>query len=212
MIGLEFLSEDSWRNQYQLTLELHELAAEAAYLSGNFEQMQQLTEIILQNAKTLLDKVLIYEIQITACIVQSKQIEGIQIARSILQQLGINFPEQPTPLDIQQGLQQVIDNLQGQSIADLVHLPTMTKPENIAAMKILMRVLPAAFQSDPVMVPLITFAMVQLSIKHGNTPVSAYGYSLYGLLLCGAFGDIEAGCEFFVEPLVILKLVVNLEN
>ncbi|BAY29602.1 two-component hybrid sensor and regulator [Nostoc carneum NIES-2107] len=205
LIGLELLDEYSWQKQYQLTLELHTLVAEAAYLSGNFEQMQQLTEIILRNAKTLLDKVAIYEIQITACIMQSKQIEGIQIARSILQQLGIQFPEQPTSLDIQQGLQQVIDNLQGKSIAELVHLPIMTKPENIAAMKILMRVLPAAFQSDPVMVPLITFAMVQLSIKYGNTPVSAYGYSLYGLLLCGAFSDINAGCEFGKLALGILS-------
>ncbi|BAY11776.1 ATP-binding sensor histidine kinase [Calothrix sp. NIES-2098] len=205
LVGLELLSEDSWENQYQLTLELHEVVAEAAYLSGNFAQMQQLTEIILQNGKTLLDKVPTYEIQITACIVQSQQIEGIQIARSILQQLGINFPEPATSLDIQQGLQQVIDNLQGKSIAGLVHLPIMTTPEKIAAMKILMRVLPAAFQSDPVMVPLIAFAMVQLSIQYGNTSVSAYGYSLYGLLLCGAFGDIEAGCEFGKLALGILS-------
>jgi predicted ATPase/signal transduction histidine kinase/tRNA A-37 threonylcarbamoyl transferase component Bud32 len=205
LIGLELLSKNSWQNQYQLTLELHQLLAESAYLSGNFEQMEQLTEIILQNAQTLLDKVSVYEIQITACIVQSKQIEAIQIARTILQQLDIQFPAQPTPIDIQQGLQEVIENLHGKAIADLINLPTMTKPENIAAMKILMRVLPAAFQSDPVMVPLITFAMVQLSIKYGNTAVSAYGYSLYGLLLCGAFGDINAGCEFGKLALGILS-------
>ncbi|MGB3640116.1 MAG: AAA family ATPase [Rivularia sp. (in: cyanobacteria)] len=196
LIGLEFLSEDSWENQYKLTLELHELVAEAGYLSGNFEQMQQFTEILLQHSKTLLDKVPVYEIKITAGIVQSKQLEAIKTARLILQQLGINFPEQPTSDDVQQGFEQVIDNLQGKSIADLVDLPIMKNPENIAAMKILMRVIPAAFQSDPVMVPLITFEMVKLSIKYGNTAVSAYGYSLYGLLLCGAFGDIKAGCEF----------------
>ncbi len=196
LIGLEFLSQDSWEHQYKLTLELHELVAEAGYLSGNFEQMQQFTEIILQHSKTLLDKVAVYEIKITAGIVQSKQLEAIKTARLILQQLGINFPEQPTPDDVQQSFEQVIDNLQGKSIGELVDLPIMKNPENIAAMKILMRVIPAAFQSDPVMVPLIAFEMVKLSIKYGNTAVSAYGYSLYGLLLCGAFGDIKAGCEF----------------
>ncbi|AFY56346.1 PAS domain S-box [Rivularia sp. PCC 7116] len=196
LIGLELLNKDSWKNQYQLTLELHELVAEAAYLSGNFEQMQQFSEIILQYAQILLDKVRVYEIRITAGIVQGKQLEAIKIARSILQQLNINFPEQPTPDDVRQGFEQVLDSLQGKSIADLIHLPIMNNRKNIAAMKILMRVIPAAFQSDPVMVPLITFEMVKLSIKHGNTDVSAYGYSLYGLLLCGAFGDIQAGCEF----------------
>jgi PAS domain S-box-containing protein len=196
LIGLEFLSEESWKNQYKLTLELHELVAEAGYLSGNFEQMQQFTEVILQHSKTLLDKVAVYEIKITAGIVQSKQLEAIKTARLILQQLGINFPEQPTPDDVQQSFEQVIENLQGKSIGELVDLPIMKNPENIAAMKILMRVIPAAFQSHPVIVPLITFEMVKLSIKYGNTAVSAYGYSLYGLLLCGAFGDIKAGCEF----------------
>ncbi|BAZ37854.1 two-component hybrid sensor and regulator [Calothrix sp. NIES-4101] len=205
LVGLELLAEDSWKNQYSLTLGIHNLAAEAAYLNGNFEQMQQLTEIICQHAKTSLDKVPVYEMQITSCIVQSKQLEAIQIARSILQQLSINFPEQPTASDIQHGLEQVIAHFKGKSIPDLVHLPIMVKPEHIAAMKILMRVLPAAFQIDPVMVPLITFEMVKLSVKYGNTSVSAYGYSLYGLLLCGAFADIDAGSEFGKLALKLLS-------
>ena len=203
--GLELLGEDSWLAQYQLTLELHQLAAESAYLSGDFEQMQQLTEIILNYAKTLLDTVPVYEIQITACIVRGQPREGIKIARSILQKLSITFPATPTPTEVQEGLEQVVKHLHGKSIPDLVHLPTMVDPEKIAAMKILMRMIPAAFQSDPVMVSLITFKMVKLSIQHGNTAVSAYGYSLYGLLLCGAFDDINAGSKFGKLALSLLS-------
>ena len=205
LIGLELLGEDSWKNQYKLTLELHNLVTEAAYLNGNFEQMQKFIEIIRQNTQTLLDKILIYEINITACITQSKPLEAIEIALSILQQLGINFPEQPDASDIQQGINQVIENLKGISIPDLVHLPIMTDSEKIAAMKILMRTLPAVFQSYPVLAPLIAFEMVKISILHGNTSVSAYGYALYGLLMCGSFGDIDAGSEFGKLALSVLS-------
>ncbi len=41
-IGLRLLGEDTWQCQYELALSLYEEAAEAAYLSGDIEQMEQL--------------------------------------------------------------------------------------------------------------------------------------------------------------------------
>ncbi|MBE9052140.1 AAA family ATPase [Nostocales cyanobacterium LEGE 11386] len=194
--GIKLLSKDAWYTEYNLTIGLYEGATEVAYLSGNFEQMQQWAEVVLQEAKTLLDKVKVYEVKIIAAIVQSKQLAAIQTAVSILQLLGINFPEQPTPSDIQQGMDDITTHLQNKVIADLINLPLMTDPNKIAAMKILMGVLPAAFQTAPAMMPIIACEMVTLSLKYGNTAVSAYGYSLYGLILCGVQGQIDSGYEF----------------
>ncbi|NEU78424.1 ATP-binding sensor histidine kinase [Nostoc sp. UIC 10630] len=194
--GIELLSRDSWQTEYTLTLCLYEGAAEAAYLGGNFEQMQQWAEVVQQEAKILLDKVKVYEVQIIASIIQSKQLEAIQIAVSILKLLGISFPDEPTSTDIQQGMDDIAVSLKGKAIADLINLPLMSDPNKIAAMKILMGVLPAAFQTAPVMMPIIVCKMVNLSLNYGNTAVSGYGYSLYGLLLCGVQGEINSGYEF----------------
>ncbi|MBE8997673.1 AAA family ATPase [Nostoc sp. LEGE 12447] len=194
--GIELLSRDSWQTEYTLTLCLYEGASEAAYLGGNFEQMQQWAEVVQQEAKILLDKVKVYEVQIIASIIQSKQLEAIQIAVSILKLLGISFPDEPTSTDIQQGMDDIAVSLKGKAIADLINLPLMSDPNKIAAMKILMGVLPAAFQTAPVMMPIIVCKMVNLSLNYGNTAVSGYGYSLYGLLLCGVQGEINSGYEF----------------
>ncbi|MEA5515867.1 AAA family ATPase [Nodularia sp. UHCC 0506] len=194
--GITLLSEDAWQTEYQLTIGLYNGAAEVAYLNGNFEQMQQWTEVVLQQAKSLLDKVKVYEVKIIADIVQSKQLEAIQTALSILQLLGINFPNEPTSADIQQGMDNIASDLAGKAIADLINLPLMTDLNKIAAMKILMGVLPAAFQTAPAMMPIIACEMVNLSLKYGNTAVSAYGYSLYGLILCGVQGEIDSGYDF----------------
>jgi predicted ATPase/signal transduction histidine kinase/tRNA A-37 threonylcarbamoyl transferase component Bud32 len=194
--GIELLSIDAWQTEYTLTLCLYEGAAEAAYLGGNFEQMQQWAEVVQQEAKILLDKVKVYEVQIIASIIQSKQLEAIKIAVSILKLLGISFPNEPTSTDIQQGMDDIAVSLKGKAIADLINLPLMSDPNKIAAMKILMGVLPAAFQTAPAMMPIIVCKMVNLSLNYGNTAVSGYGYSLYGLLLCGVQGEIDSGYEF----------------
>ncbi|WP_251960426.1 trifunctional serine/threonine-protein kinase/ATP-binding protein/sensor histidine kinase [Nostoc commune] len=194
--GIELLNIDAWQTEYALTIGLYEGAAEVAYLGGNFEQMQQWAEVVQQEAKVLLDKVKVYEVQIIASIIQSKQLEAIKIAVSILQLLGISFPDEPTSTDIQQGMDEIAASLKGKAIADLINLPLMTDYNKIAAMRILMGVLPAAFQTAPAMMPIIVCNMVNLSLKYGNTAVSAYGYSLYGLLLCGVQGEINPGYEF----------------
>ncbi len=194
--GIELLSIDAWQTEYTLTIGLYEGAAEAAYLGGNFEQMQQWAEVVQQEAKILLDKVKVYEVQIIASIIQSKQLEAIQIAVSILKLLGISFPDEPTSTDIQQGMDEIAVSLKGKVIADLINLPLMSDPNKIAAMRILMGVLPRLFKRLLAMMPIIVCKMVNLSLNYGNTAVSGYGYSLYGLLLCGVQGEINSGYEF----------------
>ncbi|WP_172193478.1 ATP-binding protein, partial [Microcoleus asticus] len=64
--GIALLAEDSWQTQYEITLALYEAATEAAYLSGNFEQMKNLAAVIAERSRTLLDTIKVYEIQIQA--------------------------------------------------------------------------------------------------------------------------------------------------
>ena len=56
-VGLELLPSVSWQSHYELTRDLHLEALEAEYLNTNFERSQQLSEIVLQQAKTLLEKI-----------------------------------------------------------------------------------------------------------------------------------------------------------
>jgi predicted ATPase len=55
--GLKLLNSESWQSEYDLTLALYSEAAEAAYLQGRFDEMEQLVEVVLARAKTVVDKV-----------------------------------------------------------------------------------------------------------------------------------------------------------
>ena len=50
--GIQLLTDDCWERKYQIALGLYETAVEATYLSGDFEQMEQLKEVLVKQAKT----------------------------------------------------------------------------------------------------------------------------------------------------------------
>ena len=196
MMGLKLLSAESWQRNYDLTLTLHSEAAEAAYLSGDFEQMEQLANVVLQQALTLLDKVKVYEVRIQAFIAQSKQLSAVNTALVVLKGFEMEFPDAPRQLDIQLALEETSSNLVGQKIDDLIDLPIMEDPENLAVMHILSKVVSASYKTAPELFLLMVLKQVNLSVKHGNAPLSAYAYAVYGLILCGVVLDIEAGYQF----------------
>ncbi|MDZ7958629.1 MAG: AAA family ATPase [Aulosira sp. DedQUE10] len=195
-VGLDLLAEDSWKCQYELTLSLHSEATEAAYLSGDFQQMQRLSEIVINCAKTLLDKVKVYELQIQGYLAQNKQIEAITLGLEVLKLLGVEFPAQPNQLDIQQGLEEAASIIHGKRIEDLIDLPQMTDPHQLAVIKILSNLITPTYQTFPQLMPLVAFKQVYLSVKHGNASISPHAYATYGLILCGVIGDINSGYQF----------------
>ena len=189
-------SPSSWQRNYDLTLALFVEAAEAAYLSGDFEQQDKLTAVVLQQANKLLDKVKVYEVRIQAYIAQNKLTEAVQTALAVLKLLGVKFPSKPSKLQICQGLVATKLALVAKRIEDLVNLPPMREPNKLAAMRILSSVMSAAYFAMPELMPLIVFKQVNLSIKYGNAAVSASAYGSYGLILCDFCGDIDAGYRF----------------
>ncbi|ACC82163.1 trifunctional serine/threonine-protein kinase/ATP-binding protein/sensor histidine kinase [Nostoc punctiforme] len=194
--GIAILTSNCWHSQYNLALILYEGATESAYLCTDFEQMEQLAEIVLNHAKSWLDRVNIYSIKIQACMAQHQQLEALQLAREILKHLGVHLPEQPTPADIEQALRHTQTLLNGSSIESLLELPQIAAPEKKAAMVMLSSIISAAYQAAPDLLPLVIFAEFHLSVEYGNAPESTHGYVMYGLTLVATLGDIDAGYRF----------------
>ncbi|MEG4083512.1 serine/threonine-protein kinase PknK, partial [Microcoleus sp. POL10_C6] len=134
--GIELLTPQCWQTQYELALNLYVAAAEIAYLNGDFDGMEQMAGLVLQEAQTILDRVKIYEIKIAAQTAQSKVLETIAVAREALLQLGIELPAEPDEPQIGKALQALAGQLSGRKIEELVDLPVMTNPQTQAAMQL----------------------------------------------------------------------------
>ncbi len=204
-LGRNLLTTTSWEDCYELTLALYEEAAEAAYLSTNFAEMNQLVEEIHPKAKTLLDRIKVYEIEIQAHMAQDKFLTAIQTGLQVLELLGIYFPETPEYSHIQTGIETTFANLGERNPLDLADIPVMNDVSKLAAQRIINCVFPCAYQAAPQLLPLLVMEQVNLSMKYGNSNISATGYAMWALILCGVIGDIDTGYKFGQLALSLLE-------
>lgn len=193
--GVSLLSSDCWHSSYPLTLSFHNELAEVNYLMNNYDQMKQWIEVVLEKANSLLDKVKVYEIQIQFHVANNQPKEAMNLGLRILEELGTTFPEQPGPAEIGNAFQNVQLALADKPIMDLLNLPSMTDPVSLSTMQLTLSIGAPVYLVTPALFPILIARQAVLSIKHGNTAISAYTYASYGMLLCSV-GDITNGYEF----------------
>ncbi|MEK8019740.1 MAG: AAA family ATPase, partial [Candidatus Parabeggiatoa sp.] len=204
-VGLSLLAAENWKRQYDLMLTLYVEAVEAAYFSREFERQKELSQVVLQHAQTVLDKVKVYEVNLQAYYAQHKLLEAVNTGLEVMAMLGMPLPDKPSQSDISLALEETRAAWAKTNIEDLIHLPDMTEPDKLAATRILGSISTAASVGFPEVYMLVLLQMVNLSLQYGNTSNSADAYVSYGLLLCGMEGDIEAGYQFGQLALNILE-------
>ncbi len=198
-IGIELMPEDAWEADYRRMYELHRERLECEYLAGNFEQAESLFVIMLTLTNDDLDLADIYVLQITQLTHQGRYTEAILAGQIALTLMGVIFPDEDADLKAltRAEIEEVRATLKGRSIKSISDLPAMTSPEQIAIMKLLMTLAAPAYLSDArELTFLIAAKMVHLSLEHGNTAASAFGYCWYGRLLAGEFHEYREAYEY----------------
>ena len=178
-IGRECLTEKSWENEYDLTFNLYLEAIEVTYLSTYYEQTEQLSEIALQKANTLLDKAKIYEVKILAYGSQHQSQRVIDTGLQVLALFDIPILEAPPRFDIE----------------TLYQLPEMTDPKLLAVIRILAVILVPAFIVNPLLGVQLIFTMLNLCLQGGNSPLAAFAYVCFAVIKINNF-EIESGYQF----------------
>ncbi|MEL7034172.1 MAG: AAA family ATPase [Cyanobacteria bacterium J06592_8] len=194
--GLSLLGNGSWERQYQLTLKLHVLATELAYLTGEFLTMESLVITINKNAREVLDKVSAIQTQIQFYASQQNYSSAITTGKNILQELGICLLEKPSFEEVKQEYINFQPYISQFTIEQIVKLPLLKDQEKLAVAKILLAIGAPAIISDTNLFWFIILKLVKLSLENGNSPYSAYAYASYGLLVNLIEQDIEKYYQF----------------
>ncbi|HIK16430.1 MAG TPA: EAL domain-containing protein [Leptolyngbyaceae cyanobacterium M33_DOE_097] len=193
--GIRLLPAAAWEQKYDLTLALHQEITEASYLCTNFEQMEQWAAISIQQARSLLDTVPIYEVRLLAGRAQGNYLAAVRTGLEVLHSLGVDFSEQPTASEIQQALAATYQLWCDRPPLSLLDLPLMNDPQRLAAMQIMTKLTAPTYRALPALMPLLMAKQVEFSIRFGNSPISIFSYAGYGMALCG-MGKIDVGYEF----------------
>ena len=202
--GLELLPDASWQTYYDLTLSLHSQACEAAYLSARFDDLERLANKVIREAKTLLDKVSVYELQVLAYKAQQQPQQAIAKAREVLTLFEVELPRRATASEARIALEDMHEAIQDWRPKDFMNLPLMTDPYLMAAQRVLSSVFFAAMTFAPNLATFIALTHLELSLEHGNASSSVSAYALFGMLVSSQLEDRERGSMFGELALTLL--------
>ena len=203
--AVRLLEDEGWTAHYDLMLTLQTELAETAYMSAQFELMDRVIDTILTEGRDLLDRTKAYEIRVLAHKARNQLLQAIEVGLDALAQLGVTFPDRPTPEDTGAALAATGELLSRYGMEDLLGLPEMSDPRVKAAMSILANVNSSAYWARADLFPFMVFKTVELSVEFGNHTTSAFAYSTYGVLLSGVVGDMPKAYEFGVLGLRLVE-------
>ncbi|PRX33491.1 PAS domain S-box-containing protein [Orenia metallireducens] len=203
--ALELLPDNSWQEYYQLSLELYSEIAEAAYLVAKYQEMEEFIGIVLENAKTIVEKIKVYLVKIEAEQTQLKLQEALDTCITVLKLTGVEIPSKPTQLDVEQAFESVREFMSEMRIEELKNLPPMKDAIKVGAMQVLLRSISVTYHTEPLLSPIVAGKMMELTLEYGQPSFAAAVYSFYGMMLCSLQIDLELGYKlgklsrYFVE-------------
>lgn len=203
-IAAELLPANPWQQTPALMQTLAAETQQCAYLTGRIEEAEGWIDRMLEHAHSDQQRSDILATRTRQYATLGRMEDSILSAIQGLALLGIEFSEQPTREDIAREQQRVLENLAGRSIADLVDAAPVEDPATLSAMRLLMEIFAAAFLSGSGnLFPYLVLKSVNLSLRHGNCPESAFAYASYGMLLCGELDDPALGYQYSTVGLAI---------
>jgi len=197
--GIQVLGSDCWLGSYELAFALHIGRAEVAFLCGRMDAAEADTALLLEQARSDLERGEVYAIKMVQYETQGRFTDAVAAGKSALGLFGIHFP--PDAHSAEQAIDAAVADLRlrvaGQSVQALLELPDMAQAEIRMSMRLLMILWPSAYISgDKPLTVLIAARMVMLSLEHGNTPESAYGYVTHAITLGALVRDYASAYEF----------------
>jgi predicted ATPase/class 3 adenylate cyclase len=195
-IGIKLIQPGGWKRGYEAALDLHLGCFECAYVAGHVEEANALFVAILENSTDLIDKAKAYYLKILLNTGMDRSEEAVAVGREALGLFHEYLPKNPTKIQLFRELAAVILRLRGRQANDLLALPRMSDASTEAIVTLLMSICPAAYFRNPDLMVFAALRIVSISLRHGNSRASSFGYVLYGLARGALFGDYKGGHEF----------------
>jgi predicted ATPase/class 3 adenylate cyclase len=194
--GIKLIQPEGWKRSYESALDLHLGCFECAYVAGYVEEANALFVTILENSTDLIDKAKAYYLKILLNTGMDRSEEAVAVGREALRLFDVYLPDNPTKVQLFRELAAVILRLRGRQASELLALPRMSDASTEAIATLLMSICPAAYFRNPDLMVFAALRIVSISLRHGNSRASSFGYVLYGLARGALFGDYKGGHEF----------------
>ncbi|WP_437807404.1 trifunctional serine/threonine-protein kinase/ATP-binding protein/sensor histidine kinase [Sorangium sp. So ce1078] len=194
--GLALLPAGAWESDRALTSALHVGAAEAACMNADWGAMKELVDAALCEIHDVIDRSKLYQLQILYHHTQAEFRKAVDTAVEALAQLGETFPASPGMQDFLDAYTKTTTQVAALGQERLGRLPPMTEASKQAALVILRRAIHASYFAAPEMLGLFICRALDLTMDHGESPLSSYALAAFSVLVNAGVGDIRTGSQF----------------
>jgi len=195
--GRDALGSRGWEDDYSTMLDLCSDGANACFLTGDLDTMNELIDEVLSKDIDTVEKYRVSEIKVKSLHAVGKVIESIDAALDFRRQLGLPTPQKKpaSKFTIAREYMRVKRLLKKKTAEDIANLPELDDERQEMGQRMNELLIVCAFQVQPTMLPLIIFLLTTTTLKHGLNPSSCDAFAGLGMILCGRLGKLEKGCE-----------------
>ena len=180
--AVNLLEKECWQNQYEYTLQVYNVASEAAFSATKYAKMSKLIDTISDNVSSNLDLVDSYCLNIKYYNDKGMLQDAINTARIILDKIDKDiFCETLTEEEFLETKSLII----GKSNQEIAAMGSMQKDALPSkTIKILYNIMASCHFANPKLFVVVACRIVQLTIKYGVSKYSALGFVALGTILC----------------------------
>jgi predicted ATPase len=197
--GVDFLDPilDKWQSQYPLCLGLHCTLAEVERQLGNHDRCLQISAEVIQRGRSLVDKFRAYYTTIESTFLGRDDLNSsIDLAVQLLADLGHPVRRDPPMPFVVANLLKTKKALMSQTDHDILQLPEMSDESQLRVTKILdLLSFYSAIGSKVELAAMCWMKIVRLSLRHGLSKYSPFGFVGYGILL-SKLGFLDEASSF----------------
>ncbi len=194
--GAALLDDKDWESNYELAFELHKELAEVEYINSNYTHSKALINMLLDKAKTDLERAKLYNMLITQHTLMARYTQAIEFGKKALRFLNVDIPEKNLEAELHKEIKNYRKILGDRSILSLIDEPEMTDPRIRVCQAVLANMLVTARYTDNTLFALVAVTSVNLSLKFGPTAKSTVGYTAFGMVLQSVMNNYQEAYDF----------------
>jgi PAS domain S-box-containing protein len=203
--GRALLAEDCWTRQYRHAFELEFHRSECELLTGGIAHAEERLSMLAGRAKTLVDQAAVASLRVDLYEMLARVDRAAAVCFEYLRQVGFEISPHPTDEEVRQEYKRLWQRLGARPIEDLIDLPLMEDEDRRATMGVLYKLMVSVTYQDQKLYHLLIARMVNLSLEHGNSNASCFGYVSLGSILGTDFGEYATALRFAQLSLALVE-------
>ena len=180
----------------KLAFQLALLCAECEFLTGELDSAGARLEGLSPRAASTVERAAVTCLQTSVYTMQGRSADAIGVCLQFLRPAGVEWSLHPNETEVAAEVSAMWARLDKRPIESLIDLPVSRDPDLRATMDVLLAAVPPASYTDENLCLLVALRIANLSLEHGNSDASCFGYATLAMLLAPRFADYHSAFRF----------------